>query len=718
MTITVADTLALLSLENGQITAPPAKGAAAGRSDLDVPQRSATIGEPVPVVFCRWTGTTGGVLINPPATEARFENSVTNAVTAYYHLVLSDGRIGNIEVRDVFQGQCRVGSFSQTYGRRAGTWTPENVIVARSGYTMPEASYYCGSIGNYAGISTLSYQITVADGIDSWKTQVHAFIRNGMEVQRLIEGTVGSSANFADLAYWAYQNSGQIPVSLLDTTALTAAANFLATNGFNCDIYVQNADNLPSFISRLAPYFLLAETRDLGKRGLLPLLQLNNDHTIKTTAISWEYTFTEDHVILDSFEITYTPAAERKPFCAQMIWRQQITNDFGIIRTASVRLNGEALNGPYEQHDLSEFCTVENHAVKVAAYMLARRRYVSHHLRFKCRPGAFNISLKQCDIVRVTLLRAAAGTPAVNHDYLYQVNRITKTMSGDVTLELTHYPVDALGRSLINVAVAAAVGTGVVLSSNKSGLGCDVNSSSDTTVPAETFTEQAATADDVAVSSDDEGAPGEATANPGETLDDLALPHDVYPAATNGPGTALYPGQSVCGGISGVKAVRWYRNGVLMRSTEFTGGVGVVTYSAPNSPPNVQAIPGGIIVAEGDAGVTYTSETVCNDGKSSIRDTTIGATPLNVELYYFRYRLFQNGSWSSWSTYYSYQYPPRFESPARAGTNREQRIDLIYYEEDGSTDWLITFNPSNQACELEVTSALDSNGQPINYPPP
>ena len=442
----------------------------------------------MPIVFGKRVGDYGGVLISPAATEARFSNDASNAVTASYHLVLSEGQIGLIQVRDVFQRSCRVGSHSQTYNRRAGTWTPGNYVTAQAGYTMPECPYYCGTVGLYTGMSTLSFTVTVPNGVDQWNRQVHCFIRNGMEVPRLIEGTVGSSNNFADLVQWALINSARLPTTLIDTASLTAAANFLVANSLTCDINITDSSNLEDFIARLAPYFLLAQTRNDGKRGLRPLLPVNANHTIKTTAIAWEFLFNEDYILPGTFEYSYIPLADRKPFVAQAIWRQQLTDDFGIIRTSEIRYEFEASDGPYEQHDLSEFCTREDHAVKVAAYIRSRRRWITHTARWVSRAQQFNTLLVPGDICRVRLERNVAGmTPGV-HDFLYQVDRITKTMQGDVQIEATHFPIDEQGRSLVALDVAGTTGSGILLSSNKTGVGCDVNSSSDTTVPAETWT--------------------------------------------------------------------------------------------------------------------------------------------------------------------------------------------------------------------------------------
>lgn len=494
MSIVASDPLALIAIEAGLVKAPLQGGAAQGENKLDSPQRAAVLGDAVPIVFGKRDeeDETGGVLISPPATEARFTNSNpyhVNAVTAYYHLVLSEGQIGLIQVRDVFQRSCRVGSFTQTYNRRAGDWEPGNEIVNHYGsYTMPECPYYCGNVGVYTNMSTLSFQNELPNGSDQWNRQVHCFIRNGMQVPRLIEGTTGSSNNFADLVLWALRNCAMLPDSMIDLTALTLAASFLAENKLSCDIAITQSENLADFLAKTAPYFLLAETRNNGKRGLRPLLPLNEDYTINTGEIVPVFTFTEEHIQPDGLEISYSSLVDRRPFCAQTIWRQQLTDDFGIIRTSEVRYSGEAADGPYEQHDLSAFCTREDHAVKVAAYIRARRKHITHTIRLNCLPISTDPELLPGDIVRVSLQRKISGQEQTSHDYLYEINRISRAVTGQVTYEMTHFPVDADGASLVSLDVTSATPTGIILESNKTGVGCDVNSSTDTSVPSETWT--------------------------------------------------------------------------------------------------------------------------------------------------------------------------------------------------------------------------------------
>jgi hypothetical protein len=487
MTIITSDPLAFLIGQGGMVGTPLLEEAASGARKLDVQQRGAVIGEPISIVFCRRVSGVGGVLISPPATEARFENSLTNEVTGFYHLVLGEGQMDSLQVRDVFQRSCRVGSFSQTYGRRAGTFIPGNFIVARGGsYTTPECPTYCGTGGRYTGLSTMTHQATYPDGVDQWNRQVHCFIRGGIYVTRLLDTTLGPSNNVADLLLYLLRNSSRVPEAQIDTASLLAGATFTNTNGFWFNGEVSKSTNVRDWIDSTLQYFLLRQARVAGKEAVSPLLPVNTNGTIKTTAVGWKFTFTEQHIVPDSFEITYTPLADRKPFCALMLWRQQDDNGIGIIRTAEVRYAGTAVDGPFEQHDLSAFCASENHAVKVGAYILSRRKHVTHRLQLAVKPDAFNGTLAAGDLVRVRLDRIASTGANSRHDYLYEVDRIGKSLTGEVQLELTHFPIDGNLASVVAQEVNAATGAGLILPTGLSGITCDVNSSGDTSVPADT----------------------------------------------------------------------------------------------------------------------------------------------------------------------------------------------------------------------------------------
>jgi hypothetical protein len=543
-----SDPLALLAIQAGQVQNPSQQNGAVGGGSLDTDQRAISIGEPVPIVFARRRDNAGGVLISPGATEARFENDTSNNVTVFYLLPLSEGRMDSIQVRDVFQRACRTGTFTQTYNRRAGTWQPGNFIVDRDGFDKPEASYICGSIGLYPDISTLSYQVTIPNGFDQWRRQVHLFIRGGMWVTRLSDNVLGPSDNFSDLARWMLLNSGRVPSALLDTTAFTSAAQFLEANQFRCNIWIQEAENFGDFIAKLSPYFLLGESNNGGKKGLRPLLPVNNNGTINTGAIDWSYIFTENEILPGTLEIEYSNYADRQPFVAQMIWRQELEDDAAIIRTAEVRYINTAEVGPYESHDLSGFCTTETHAVKVGAYILSRRVFVSHTARFAARPQAHNRLLSPGSIIRVKLGRNASGGGASEHDYLYQVERIGKTLAGDVSYECSHFPIDSQGRSIIALNVANATGTGILLTSNSTGVGCDINSATDNTIPVESFIVPGSEFD---IGGFDTGTIVATGAGAGIGIDDLGIP-DGSNLGVSDLGSGFSGGSGITGGgISG-----------------------------------------------------------------------------------------------------------------------------------------------------------------------
>jgi len=481
MSILATDPFDVLAYQQGLIPTPLVEQGAGGADDLDVAQRSITIGDVVPIVFGRRVATVGGVLISPGATEARFENDTSNAVTATYHLVLGEGQMQPVQVRDVFQRSCRVGTFTQSYNRRGGSWTAGNFIVDQAGYTRPEAPYYCGSGGTYEGLSTGSFEITAPDGDTRWDRQCHLFIRGGMYVTRLLDDTLGPSNNVADLALWLLRETGRTPEPLIDVEAFEAAAIFTDQLGLWFNGQLRESTNFEDWLATTARYFLLTKSKRGGKTGLRPLLPTTATNALQVTPVQAVFVFDESKIIPGSFEISYVPLNERKPFCALMLWRQQPENDIGLIRTTEVRYEGQAIDGPFEQHDLSVFAASENHAVKVGAYIVARRRYVTHTLRIKARPASFNATLSQGDIVQVVMQRVASSAAAGEHRYLYEVDRIGKSRSGEVELNLTHFPVDAQGRSLVALDVAAATGGGILFSTAKSGISCDVNADDDTT---------------------------------------------------------------------------------------------------------------------------------------------------------------------------------------------------------------------------------------------
>ncbi|MFZ9273334.1 MAG: hypothetical protein ACO24B_07985, partial [Ilumatobacteraceae bacterium] len=244
-------------------------------------------------------------------------------------------------------------------------------------FELADVPVHCGTSGTYANLTTLSFDWIYANADKRWDRQIHAFVRNGIQVTRILDSVYGPSNNIVDLALYLIRQTSRFPEALIDTTSMTLAANFTNTNALYYNGEFKDSTNLEDWLQEIAPKFLLRVTDKNGKKGFRPLLPINNDYTIKTTAVTWVFGFTEEHILPDGFQIEYIPLSERKPLCALVMWRQQPDDDLGIPRTTEVRFTGEATNGPFEQYDLSEFCTGENHAVKVGTYYVARRKYIT-----------------------------------------------------------------------------------------------------------------------------------------------------------------------------------------------------------------------------------------------------------------------------------------------------------------------------------------------------
>ena len=486
--VAVAATFApAAAAQSGNLPPPAAAAAAAGNSPLQVPQAAMVVGEPIPVIWGRRRGNVGGVLVFPRATEARFENTSTT-VTSRYHMVICDGRLPDIQRRDVRLGECRIGTFSQNHSQRAGSWAPGNFATAQTGYSVPTFPTYTGGGGNYQGLSTFEAGAAFTGGSDDWRLGWNIFLRGGTIVERgrLLDSTVASSDNIADLVLWALQRSGQVPDAMIDFPSLIAAARFTEANGLWCNGEFSGSTNLGDWLIGILPQFLLRETKIAGRFGLRPLVPTNSDGTINTAAIAPAWVLTEAAIKPETYQIEFSDAASSRPTPLAMLWRQQHDDtDAPIVRTLIV--GDPNAPGPPEQHDLSQFATSENHPAKVGAYKFTRRTLSTHTASVVLKPGNQTGQIVEGDIVQVYLQVITSREPASVISYFYVVESIGHNIAGDETLSLSHFPVNSSGQSLIALAVAAAVGTGTILPSNQTGSSCDLpGAAADTSVPAKT----------------------------------------------------------------------------------------------------------------------------------------------------------------------------------------------------------------------------------------
>jgi hypothetical protein len=464
---------------------PPAQAAAArAESPLNSPQQAMAIGEPIPVVFARRRSGAGGVLVFPKATEAAFSNT-SSTVTARYHCVLGEGPMGSIQVRDVRNGACRIGSFSQNYSTRAGSWSPGNTATVQTTYTTPTFPQGCGGGGDYSGLSTIEFSATTPGGTDDWRIGWNAFVRDGLQLTRLLDSTSGASDNIADLLLWALQRSGRVPAAMTDSASLIAAARFVDVNGLLCNGEFKDSANLGDWLIKLLPYFLLRETKVGGKLGLRPLVPFDPaTGAINTSTITPDWVLGEDVIVPGSFTQDWSDAGTRLAPVLNMIWRQQASEtDMPLNRTLQVGL-ARSESGPYEQHDLSQFASTELHAARVGAYLHGRRYLSTHTAAVQLRPGTQSGLVVEGDVVQVKLNLITGREPDALLSEWYVVEAVGQARDGVESLQLSHFPVDASARSLLALLVANASAPGALLPPPTLG-SCDVaGRSTDTSVPA------------------------------------------------------------------------------------------------------------------------------------------------------------------------------------------------------------------------------------------
>lgn len=331
------------------------------------------------------------------------------------------------------------------------TITEEGTDPARI-YRLPE--YTGDGRGDYSGLSTVSFSDIYPIGNDTWDQQIHIFVENGLEVPYLLQPGEGPSNMMPELALYLLRR--RMTDDQLDVASFTDAVRFNSQNGLLFNGVLAVPANVRDWLHRIAPFYLLRVINRGGQIGLRPALPTDGDGNIDQGAVSPVMTFTEDDILPGSFRLEMIGAGDRKPFIAQMIWRDQPLDQIGMPRMVEVRRDDTPDDAPVEQFDLVEFCCTEDHAVKAAIYQHARRHHINHRLSIDVLPSADVAALVTGDVVRVTLQRMVTGiTVGVTvHDFFYELDSVSASDDGITTLQLTHYPVTGEQQSVYALEVA------------------------------------------------------------------------------------------------------------------------------------------------------------------------------------------------------------------------------------------------------------------------
>jgi hypothetical protein len=247
--------------------------------------------------------------------------------------------------------------------------------------------------------------------------QMRVWLSEGIKVKRLHpnkSSAYGDSANqgpsslLTDLVYYLLTDQiagagGLLNQSLdnnplVDKDELIKTAEFLHAEELYFNGSVVQRTNLRQFISEIAPFFLCNFAIKNGKFTLMPALPTDGKNRIESGPVQVDQLFTGGNILENTFKVEYLGAEERRPFVAVVRYRQERPNEFPEEKVLTVK-GGSAYNEnsltelPQETFDLTQFCTSEEHAIKVAKYFLILRRFVSHTISFSTTVDGLNIGV-------------------------------------------------------------------------------------------------------------------------------------------------------------------------------------------------------------------------------------------------------------------------------------------------------------------------------------
>ena len=276
--------------------------------------------------------------------------------------------------------------------------------------------------------------------------QMRVWLGSGLHVKRLhpdlsVYNLGDTSANgdalgpsnlFTDLVFYMLTDgmggAGQLlkmdkdDPKLLNQDDFVETSRFLHAQKLFFNGVVGDRTNLRQYITDVAPYFLCNFVIMDGKFSLKPAIpHMADSGQINLGPVPIDQLFTAGNILEDSYKVEYLRSEERRPFKAVMRYRKETKNKLPEEKVIEVKLPDQEGLLPQEQFDLTQFCTSEEHAIKVAKYFLGIRKLVSHTISFSTTVHGLN--LRAGSYIKV----ATTATPYSN------ANNGTVSSTGAVT---------------------------------------------------------------------------------------------------------------------------------------------------------------------------------------------------------------------------------------------------------------------------------------------
>ena len=297
-----------------------------------------------------------------------------------------------------------------------------------------------------AGIKASINALKPVGGVGYW-VQTHIFVEQGILVDRLTPSYFsdsverGPSCFYGDLIYYLLDKSKVIQTEQIDRDSLVLANQVHARYKMFYNGVLEVTQSFAEWVTRTAPYFLMAPSQKNGKYGLHPVVPVDpatKEFSRQPIETYLKATLTADEIVAGSYSRAYVPMKEREDICMVMVYHDQPIASPGQTVTIEVRYQGTALKGPWQQHDMTEFCCHPFQALYAARYLLAKRRHTTH--RVSMTVGRRGALLNPGDVVAVDLDVQTSTGDGITDLHYYTIESLSEGQAGQVELELVHFP--------------------------------------------------------------------------------------------------------------------------------------------------------------------------------------------------------------------------------------------------------------------------------------
>lgn len=279
---------------------------------------------------------------------------------------------------------------------------PEHEIVYVNYQSVDE------TIPSYDSLAIVGVNISATQEIDNLP-QLSGYCINGYEMRRLLNSdTIASTNLFPDWLRELMTNpelglEPPVPDAQIDRPSFQAAAQWCQDRDYFYDAVEAEPFNLFRWAEDVAAAHLLKLLKVSGKFYLRPVFSF-------TAPLPISALFTNGNIVEGSFSLETNDQAARQPVQVQVKWREEralsgATNEalFARERSAVVREASTSETAPFEQLDLSAWCTNYRQAIDAACFVIRFRRLSDHRIKFQTTPDMLAVSLSCGDCIRVAL---------------------------------------------------------------------------------------------------------------------------------------------------------------------------------------------------------------------------------------------------------------------------------------------------------------------------